>query len=255
MNKRGQITLFIIIAVVIIALAIFLLFFYPKMKIKKYEEPTNPHAYLQDCINNALEPLVEKLASQGGYLELGNCIFYKNICRHYLCYTTQPYVPCINQEPLLKENIETILRERLKQENVVSSCINRFIEYARKKGYDVSSCEAPKFFVNLTKGRVNVPIECKIVLKKGEEKKEFLEYNPYLTWPLFEFVLLSKQIIHEEITNADFDPVAFMLRNYWIEIEKFRASEGSIIYTLRDRKTRKEFVFAVRNYVLPPGVL
>lgn len=253
-NKRGQLMLFIIIAAIIVALALFFLFIRKPEK-KLSERVLNPEAYLQDCINIALEPMVKTLASQGGYLELGNCIFYRNICRHYLCYTTIPYTPCVNQEPLLKEHIELILKEKLQQDNVVSNCFRKFSEAASKQGYDVSICSTPLFSVNLTKSKVNVPIECEITLRKGEETKRFEKMNPFLEWPLYEFVILAKEIINDEITNTDFDPVAYMLSHYWVEIEKFRTSDDSKIYTLRERASGKEFVFAVRNYVLPPGVL
>ncbi|MEM2605366.1 MAG: hypothetical protein QXI41_02320 [Candidatus Pacearchaeota archaeon] len=256
-SKRGQVMLFIIVALVIVALAIFF-FFIRKPGKSKPSEALSPEAYLQDCINLELEPAVEKLASQGGYLELGNCIFYRNVCRHYLCYTTMPYKACVNQEPLLKEKIESILKEKLQQENVVKNCINNFAKAAKKDGYEVSTCQEhglePSFSVILEKGRISFPVNCTITLKKVQEIK-FENFDLNLRWPLYEFVVLAKEIINEEITNTDFDPVAYMLRHYWVEIEKFRTSDDSKIYTLRDRNSKKEFVFAVRNYVLSPGVM
>ncbi len=255
MNKRGQVTLFIIIAVVIVAVVAITIVFLPRLLPRK-EMPAvlDPEAYISDCINLHLEPLVETLASQGGYIELGNCIFYKDVCRHYLCYTTTSYEACINQEPLLKEHVEEELKNKLRSENVIRNCINNFAEAARKQNWDISVCQVPKFSINLTEGKVNVPIECEITMTKGEDSRRFEELNPYLEWPLYEFVLLAKEIIDEEITNTDFDPVAYMLRHYWVEIEKFRASDGSKIYTLRERNSGKEFVFAIRNYVLPGGM-
>ncbi|MCX8194269.1 MAG: hypothetical protein N3G19_02835 [Candidatus Pacearchaeota archaeon] len=257
MNKKAQVTLFIIIAIVVVAIIILAFILVPRLfpREKIAVKPTDPEAYIQDCINLALEPAVKLLASQGGYLELGNCIFYKNVCRHYLCYTNTPYPPCVNQEPLLKEKIESILKTKLQQNNVVSNCIVKFQETAKKQGYDVSVCASPTFSVNLTEGKVNVPIKCEITIAKGEEVKRFEKLEPYLKWPLFEFVMLAKQIINEEITNTDFDPIAYMVRHYLIEIEKFRTSDDSKIYTLRERASGKEFVFAIRNYVLPPGIL
>jgi len=257
-GNKGQITLFIIIAIVVVAAVILAFVLAPYLFPKKISlvAVTEPEAYLQNCINQQLEPLVEKIASQGGYLELENCIFYRGVCRHYLCYTTRPYTACINQEPLLKEHIESLLKTELQQDNIVVSCINNFKEAAKRQGYEVSVCapEQLRFSVNLTEGKVNVPITCAITMAKGEETRSFEKYNPHLRWPLFEFVMLTKQIIDEEITNTDFDPVAYMLRHYSIEIEKFRTSDDSKIYTLRERATGKEFVFAVRNYVLPPGI-
>ncbi|MCL6579312.1 MAG: hypothetical protein K6T73_08000 [Candidatus Bathyarchaeota archaeon] len=255
-GKKAQVTLFIIIAIVIIAIVVLAFVLAPRLFPRKVipTKITDPEAYIGDCINFALEPMVELLASQGGYLELGNCIFYREVCRHYLCYTTIPYTPCVNQEPLLKEKIESILKQKLQQDNVVRSCINKFEEAASKQGYDVSVCASPTFSINLTEGKVNVPITCAITLAKGEDVKRIEKINPYLKWPLYEFVYVVKDIINDEITNTGFSPAFYMLRHYWIKIEKFRTSNGSKIYTLHERASGKEFVFAVRNYVLPGGL-
>ncbi|UZE93982.1 MAG: hypothetical protein IB618_00180 [Candidatus Pacearchaeota archaeon] len=255
-DKRGQVTLFIIIAIVIVAVVILAIVLVPQLLPRERIPPTvlDPEAYIADCVNLHLEPLVEVLASQGGYLETGNCIFYEDICRHYLCYTTTPYINCTNQEPLLKEHVEEELKTKLQQENVVKNCISSFAEAARKQNWNVEACSVPKFSVNLTEGRINIPIECDITMSKGQEVKKFEELNPFLKWPLFEFVILSKEIINEEIENCDFDPLAYMTMHYQIEIEKFRTGDGSKIYILRERETGKEFVFAVRNCVLPGGV-
>ncbi len=258
-SKKGQVTLFIIIAIIIVAIVLLAVIFVPRLLPRERLPPTvlDPEAYIADCVNLHLEPAVETLASQGGYLELGNCIFYHDVCRHYLCYTTEPYEACINQEPLLKEHIEEELERELREPtNKVRQCINNFAEAARKQNWDVSTCQTPKFSVNLSEGKINVHIICEITMSKGEDVRHFEELNPYLEWPLFEFVILTKEIIDDEITNTDFDPVAYMLLHYWVEIEKFRTSEGNKIYTLSEREPpNREFVFAVRNYVLPPGVM
>ena len=253
-GKKGQATLFIIIAIVIVAVVVLALILVPKLFPRGIgpAKPIDPEAYIGDCVNLALEPSVETLASQGGSLELGNCIVYKDVCRHYLCYSSINYAACVNQEPLLKEKIEQILKTKLG--NVVSSCINSFSNSATQQGYEVSICSNPKFNVTLTEGKINVPIECSMTLSKGESVKRVDKINPFLKWPLFEFVTLTKQIINEEIANTDFNPFYYMLKHYSIEIEKFRTSEGSKIYILRERTSGKEFGFAVRNYVLPGGI-
>lgn len=254
-NKRGQVTLFIILAIIIVAIVILAIIFVPRLfpKARIPAKPTDPQAYVGDCINLVLEPMVENLSHQGGYIDLGNCIFYKDYCRHYLCYTTIAYTACINQEPLLKESIESKLKAKLQQQNVIGNCLNSFTNAATQQGYEVSVCASPKFNVTLTEGKVNVPINCSITMTKGNDVRKVDKIEPFLRWPLFEFVVLTKEIIDTEITAADFDPVSYMLRHYSIEIEKFRTSDGSKIYTLRDRASEKEFVFAVKNYFQPGG--
>ena len=256
MEKRGQVTIFIIIAIVIVAVVFLAIILVPKIlpKTKTQIQMLDPETYVSDCININLEPMVETLASQGGYFELGNCIFYKNICRHYLCYTTLPYTACINQEPLLKEHIEQLLKDELENQNVVQNCINNFAENSRRENWDVTTCSVPMFSVNLTEGRVRVLIKCDMTMTKGQESRHFEEIEPALKWPLYEFVLVVKDIINEEHENTDFKPIPYMLLNNWIKIEKYKADESKI-YTLIEKSTGKEFVFAVRNMVIPGGFI
>ena len=262
-SKRGQVTLFVIIAILIVAAVILAIVLVPKLNKPKagQTDQMNPETYIADCINDDLEPMVELISKQGGGLELKNCIFYKtanDFCRAYLCYQTIPYSACINQEPLLKEKIEQQLKNELIKSNTVSRCITDFSNTAKQKDYSITTCSNPQFNVTLIKGKVTVPINCEITLSK-EETKKFSSIVPALNWPLYDFVLVSKEIINQEITNTDFDPVSYMLQNNWIEVEKFRSTSDSgisKIYTLRERSSGKEFVFALKNnYWNPAGIL
>ncbi len=256
-DKRGQLTLFVIIAVVIIAIVLLVIFLVPKTNNPQNtaSESIDPETYISSCINDELEPMVDDIAVRGGDFEKNNCIFYGDICRKYLCYQTLPYRPCVNQEPLLQQHIEGLIKERLQEEDVVDACVDNFINAAQRKGYETSVCNSPQFSVVLIPGQVTVPINCQMTLAKGEENKKFMNLNTSMSWPLFDFIMISQKIIDDEMRKTDFDPFSFMLSNTLIEIEKIRTSDGSDIYVLRDRATRKEFVFALKNYILPRGPL
>jgi hypothetical protein len=254
LNKRGQLMLFVIIAIVIIAIILLVVLLPKSNKTKIQEQITDPNAYLQDCINTQLEPIIDSISEQGGYLDNnGLCIVHHSICRHYLCYQTVPYQTCINQEPLLQEHITNLIKTKL-QQGIISGCISKFSESARKKGYDISSCNSPSFSVNLTSGQVSIPFTCSMTLTKGQETNKFEKFNSVLNSPLYDFVSVVKEIINDEITKGDFDQVPYMLSHNWLSIEKFRTTDGSKIYTIKSN-TNKEFVFAVRNNWMPPGVI
>ena len=265
-SKRGQVTIFIIIAVAIVALVVMAIILIPKLNKTKapVSEKIDPEIYISDCINEDLGQMVKTIAEQGGELELKNCIFYKTVndpCRAYLCYQTVPYVACVNQEPLLKEKIEQELKNELSKDNIPYSCIRDFASNAEKKGYDVSTCSLSEmeFNVVLIKGKVTVPINCSISLDKNDDHERFTTITPALDWPLYEFVMTTKEIINTEISDTDFDPMLYTRLHTWIDIEKFTTStnEGvSEIYTLREVSTGKEFVFAIKNnFWKPAGIL
>ena len=249
-GRKGQVTLFVIIAIVIIALVVFALVFLPQLKSKKATpkvEPLNPEAYIASCINDVLEPSVELLAKQGGYVQeqLGMCVFHEDFCRTYLCYTTQSNSMCYNTEPLLKERVEQELKNNLTA--TVQNCIESFVSGARNKGYEVVACDNPVFSVNVSEGKVSVPITCVLSLTKGQDTKKFETFEPSLSWPLFEFVMLANRIILYEQTTGPFDYSGFMNvpANRWIEINVWRQGENTKIYILKERVSEKEFGFAL----------
>jgi len=256
MQKRGQVTLFIIIAIVIVAVVILAFILAPKLlpQMRFAGKAIDPETYVQDCINNVLEPDVELLASQGGYLkQLELYIIYKQVHVGYLCYTNLDNQPCFNQQPFLKDSVEKQLTDDLRSGNIVTSCINEFRDAAQKQGYDVSVCPSPKFSVNLTESKVNVPITCQITMTKGQETKTVEKLNPFLKWPLYEFVLVSREIVDEEISYGNFGQQAYMMAHPWISIDRFKA-ESTTIYTLKEISSSKIFMFAVRNFVKSGGI-
>lgn len=252
-SKRGQVTLFIILAIIIVAIVVLAIIFVPKLfpGARVPAKPTDPQTYIGDCINLVLEPMVENISAQGGYIDLGNCVFYKDYCRHYLCYSTTP-PPCQSQEPLLKEHVEQVLKAKLQQQNVITNCINSFTNAATQQGYEVSVC-APnqlKFNVTLTEGKVNVPINCSITMTKGNDVRKVDKIEPFLRWPLYEFVVLTNRIISDEQQKGTFDYVNFMQipQNRWVEISIERKTEvNAKIYLLKERTTEKTFGFSVTS--------
>ena len=260
-SKRGQVTLFVIIAVVIVAVVVLAIILAPRLTKPKAQvnDQMNPETYIADCINDELEHMVKTIAEQGGSLELKNCIFYKDICRTYLCYQNIPNTACVNQEPMLKGKIESRLKTKLQQENIIPNCVDDFKQAAIQKQYSIDACTSPQFAVILIPGKVTVQINCSISLDRNDEHKRFTTINPALDWPLYEFVITTGEIINTEILNTDFDPSVYISLNPWIDIYKFRSSDEigtSKIYVLKDRVSGNEFGFALKNnYWVPAGVL
>lgn len=87
-------------------------------------------------------------------------------------------------------------------------------------------------------------------MTKGQETKTVEKLTPYLKWPLYDFILVSRDIVEEEISYGNFGQQAYMMAHPWISIDRFKA-EGTTIYTLKEISSGKTFMFAVRNFVKP----
>ena len=64
-NKRGQVTLFIIIAIVIVALGLLIYFLWPKITTGPTFDTENPERFIQDCVEDELDSIVTNLAEHG----------------------------------------------------------------------------------------------------------------------------------------------------------------------------------------------
>ncbi|UCD20954.1 MAG: hypothetical protein JSW08_00185 [archaeon] len=255
-SKRGQTTLFIIIAVIIVAVALLAFVILPSSKPidEPIQEITDPQAYITDCINLELEPIVETISEQGGYLKVPELnLTYNGKTFGYLCYINMNNKPCYNQQPLLKRYVEEQLTEEVRREDIVRNCIDNFKKNAEKKGWEISTCPIPSFSIILTEGKVNVPTNCEIILSKGEDYKRFDNLEIYLDWPLYDFIEVSRDIVWDEIHYSDFEHLAYMILHPEFTIDKFRAPESKV-YTIRKKISGDMFIFAVRNYVQSPGI-
>src|SRR3989344_2024659 len=102
-DKKSQVTIWIILAIVIVAL-IALLFV---LKIpQKFIFPSSPEIQLKDCIEPELDKAVKEVIARGGSINPVNSIMYGGEKIEYLCYTNQYYQTCSNQQPLLRQHIE-----------------------------------------------------------------------------------------------------------------------------------------------------
>src|SRR3989344_3008285 len=101
-NKRGQVTIYVIIAIFIIAIILFLLLLIkqkgldiilPKPSIQ------TPSEYIEKCARDSAQEAIEIMLPQGGYLNPENYRIYNKNKVAYLCYNHNFYQPCITQEP------------------------------------------------------------------------------------------------------------------------------------------------------------
>ena len=121
-NKRGQVTIFIIVAIIIVALAVLFYMISPRLGIDLTPTAKNPVKFIETCIEEDIENVVEKLSLQGGSLEPEFYFTYNNISIEYLCYTNENYGECDIQQPLLQSNIENEIKNSV--QDLIDSCFN-----------------------------------------------------------------------------------------------------------------------------------
>ena len=92
MKKRGQLTIFILIAIIIIAIVLaYFLFF--KKDLSEYTNPDveKTHVIIKDCIESNLVDSVRLIGLQGGYFTLPERYFETELSKIAYGWTVYPY--------------------------------------------------------------------------------------------------------------------------------------------------------------------
>ncbi len=257
-SKRSQATIFIIAGLIVIG--VIALFFIFKGGIPGKiggKEEASPEKFLFSCINDKVKDAVDLLLSQGGHISpviyktfmFEDEGYYTNIS--YLCYTRNYYVSCINQEPMLIQHIKEEIKDYINED--VENCFSELKLSLEKQGYEVTS-EYNGFEVELMPRRVSINIDGKITLTKTEETSSKENFEIAIPTRLYDLARVVQEITSQEGEYCNFEHLGYMLLNPEFNIDKFRTSDLSTIYTVQHKDSEEKFRFAVRSCVIPPGI-
>ncbi|MEK6872949.1 MAG: hypothetical protein AABW90_02975 [Nanoarchaeota archaeon] len=247
-NKKGQLTIFIILGLLIL-MALILLFTRPD--IKTFFVPKTTIEHIEDCAKIPIKDGIEILNKQGGVINPQNYYLYQGNKIEYVCYTKENFKTCVMQKPILKNTIEDELK--IYSQPKIIGCINSIVESLEKSGYEVSM-KTPNISIELVPD--NVLINLDIDLKISKENTE--SYNNIrigIKSKIYNFVMIASSIMTWETRFGDSETLNYMLLYPSIKVEKKKQGEGSKIYIITDRDTEEKFMFAVRSAVIPPGLI
>ena len=250
-NSNGQLTIFVIVAVIVVAIIGMIYFVFPSVLVSLGIVSGNPNAFMQNCIEEEIQNSVNLVSTQGGTLEPRNFILYQNEKIEYLCYNENYYLPCVMQQPLLKQYIENEIERGIKNQEDI--CFQNLQESFEKKGYDISISDG-ETFVELLPERISVNFEKEITLTQEGESQRFEKINVVLNNNLYELVSIAGSILNWEARYGDSETTTYMGYYHDLKVEKLKQSDGSKIYILTDRNSGDKFQFASRSIALPAGV-
>lgn len=250
MNKRSQVTIFIIIAVVIVAVILFF-FLFPKIKPGVIgTRSSDVESTVETCIRQEAQNISRIMMSQGGYVNPENYKLYEENKVQYLCYISGFYKPCINQEPVLIEHFESELKNYL--EPRIESCFRTMKAGLEDANYNVNMGEM-SFQVEAEPNLIRIKIERVIETQKNSESKRFEDFTIIMNSPVYNLLRIAQKIINGEAEECEYDYVSHMMFYPDYDIRKFVTGDSSKIYTIKEKYSGSEFKFAVRSCVIPPG--
>jgi len=255
--KKGQVTIFIIAGILVVAAIV--VFFFLRQGIipgigEKPEE--NPGSFLEVCIEDKLIKGVEKISSQGGYLEnsLNRTFKFSNekvfTDISYLCYQNNYYLSCINQEPMLIQHLKAEVKDYVLDD--VRKCFDNLVSSLDRRGYVVDATYNG-FEVEFTTKKIIIDVDGGIVLTKSGEVTRQEEIEMVIPTMFYDLAVVVQEIVSQEARFCNFETQGFMAFYPKFDIRRFKTGDGTVIYTVQHKDTKEEFKFAVRGCVIPPG--
>ena len=252
-NKRGQVTIFIIVAIVIVVIGVLIFAFYPRMQSTSGFDVENPERFLQNCVEDKLKIFITDFSAHGLSLDPVNYAFYEREKLQYLCYTPNYDEACIRYPAFLIDTFEQKVSENLK--STIDGCFDSLEESYTSKNYDVISKKSL--------GRVEtkiLPREIKLELINYEitvSKEQSEKHNSFsilLYSNLYELLEVSSDILEDEVAFGEADKFQYVMNNLDLEITGPEYTDGTNIYIIKDKKTKEVFRFASRSLVPKPGI-
>lgn len=242
MKKRGQITIFIIVGVVIIVSILAVVFLRGGLSSKT---PGNlgPQKFIEGCVEDSVEDSLEKVIDGGGKISPEFALQYQGEDYNYLCYREDPYLGCYNIYPSLEKRIEEEIENDTKAQ--VEECFELLVEDFSARGYSVNTGEE-NYSIELLPGKIKINLKKEIDISKGDSAQSFKNFNGEVLSPIYEIVGLTRKIINDESQYCSFDYIYHMSLYPQDSIRKI-SYMGSKIYYILDRNSGKEFKFAVRG--------
>ena len=249
-NKSGQVTLFIIIGIVIVVAGLLIYFFYPQIKTSLGLEVKSPNNYMQDCLQDKLKIVVDKMSIQGGAVNPTNYISYKDQKIQFLCYVGEYYKPCVMQNSYLQGAIESEIKSNI--ESPAKLCFDDMKKSYESAGYNVDIGQE-KMIVQILPKKVALIFNNSMTLSRGTESKRFVGFHVILNNNIYELTSIAESILNWEAQYGDVETMTYMSFYKDLKVEKYKQTDGSKIYILTNRNTGDKFQFATRSYAFPAG--
>lgn len=246
--KRGQVAIYIIVAIAIVALVALGLLFYPRLG-GIFSQEISPNTYLKNCIEPGIRPAVEMLSKQGGYNNPDGFIDYKGEKIKYLCYTSENYKTCNVQQPMIKVNFERELNSIIKPK--ADQCARNLISEYGKRGFRVVSSSINSR-VEIVPEKIKAIINAPMSITK-DNTQTFKEFEVDIDSGMYDLLFTASSIIDYESSLGDSATELYLQYYPDLKIEKTKLSDGTKIYRLSNVVTNEEFVFASRSLAWPAG--
>lgn len=249
MEKRGQVTIFVIVGVVVLILAALVLYLReeqgflvaPADFLSSQLQPLQLN--IEECVTQAVAPGVTFLGKQGGSFSPSNYRLYQDQKVRYFCQNIPGKNECLNVIPPL-ESITTELGTYLSLQ--VNNCVDRELLNSLS-GVEVSGTQEVTVDTQLTEGLILVTVDYDITLTRDEATVSLPTVKKSFDAPIEELYFVARDIVQEQARVGNFDQLVYMLNKkgaYEINLDK---PFPDTIYMINKKNSNYQLWFAIEG--------
>ncbi|MCX8194293.1 MAG: hypothetical protein N3G19_02960 [Candidatus Pacearchaeota archaeon] len=228
-SKKGQVTLFIIIAILIVAVAVagyFIYQNYQKVRQERFAAEVAPiKAYVEDCLMKTGKDALILVGMQGGFIEPKLKVEAGEWNISYWIYNGQDKTP----------SLETISNEISKHiETFLPFCTMAFYGFQNTYIIDEGTVKATTTF---RPGEVKITVKWPLIIarKMNNEKVRIEDFSVKLLVNLLDIYNLASKIVENEKSSQYLD--LEMLANSNFDIAIMPYDNKTLIYAISDNKS------------------
>ena len=247
--KKGQVTIFIILGIVIVGGAVLAYLFIPQIR-STISGTNDPRIFIESCMQEKIREVVDAVSLQGGSVDPSFYYDYQGNKVEYLCYTNKYYDTCVVQQPFLQSHIEKEIHDNI--QTAANLCFEQLRETFEGKGYSFSINKG-NMTVEMLPQIIAITFNHKVTLTKGDNSQSYNEFSIILNNNLYELTSIANSILEWEATYGDAETTRYMNYYHNLGVEKKKQSDGTTIYIITDLNNENKFEFASRSVAWPPG--
>ncbi|MBI3032459.1 hypothetical protein HYY69_03210 [Candidatus Woesearchaeota archaeon] len=250
-RKKGQITLFIILGLIILLVVSLTLYlkgeqitakFDPELgkKVLIDQDITPLQQYIESCLTQVADPLVKEIANSGGMFEPVVYRYYQQQKVNYLCLDAATKENHCENTFLTQQDIEKELSNNINKK--LDACID--LNLFKSQGFSIET-EEKNTEVTIKDYEISIVLKYPLILKKDNLELQAETFSSTLNLDLGRLIKISNLIVNSELQEGSFDQIEFMKKHSDILINKHKPYPD-IIYSVKSKNLI--FNFALQGH-------
>ncbi len=231
-NQGGQVTVFVVIGILIVA-GVILFFALRNFSGEKQEMiPANEQSvqnYVQDCLDDSLKDVVQKVGIRGGYYEVPENLKEESIETSYHLRNGELNI-------LKNSEIESEISKGLEKE--FPDCISDFSNF---EGNEIKHSK-PTFKTELNNGNIKTELNYKVSIEKGESQTLLKKFNSEVPVKMKTMNKLATELAVMEKRDKKENALCVSC------IGEVSSGNNFTIDSFQNGNTTEEFVFMISEY-------